>query len=96
MINKNTLNKYIAGTPKDEVSNADDKHTKAVELLNAIKQLQNQVDVLKEDKALQDEIKEDGMPVDLGLAILRIKADAEKGNVKAIEALNKIQSAFKI
>ena len=92
MINKNTINKYIAG--------ADNKELKDSILLDAyqiISHLQNEIDALAQNAALHNEIEETGkIPEDLGAAIVLIKENAEKGEAKAIEAIAKIQKAFNI
>jgi len=92
MINKETLNKYIAGEDNKELTESI-----LLDAYEMISHLQNELDALAENAALHSEIEETGkIPEDLGAAIVKIKENAEKGDAKAAECISKIQNAFNI
>ena len=90
MINKETLNKYISNPTKQEDKDklAEEILLDAYEMLNSI---QNEIEALAEDKTFIEDVKENGIPEDLGAAILQIKENAGRGDSRAVDTIEKIQ-----
>ena len=51
---------------------------------------------VSKSRDVKEDIKENGMPSDLSIAIVHIKNEAKKGDERAIEALKSIQKSFDI
>lgn len=96
MINNKKLNEYISRATPVADSVEEPKEINKVEIFNQLQDVIAQLDNIQSDSHFQEDEKENGFPDDLGLAILRIKADAKAGNDRAIETLSKINNALNI
>ena len=92
MINNKTLNKYMTSATDNEIVEKADNKEVLTDVFVRLQELDRELDEMKAE-ATQNT---DNTPLDLGSAILQIKADAESGNERAIDTLNKINAALNL